>query len=403
MALKTTFTPPYRPVDQEAFLNWCTLNGGFDARFDDLCSLIIQYASTQLKDIEFAKSVAQQLWVVVHSCNDITFDSNAQADAYALMHLADRYQRAWQSSMYLFHRRRWPRLREPFNYLDIGTGPGPSLFALSDVYHQAQAFIHGRQWADDQRNPTFQSDYVEQSKWFRHWLHHFTEFANVKTSAHKWQVPYHYGTFNNFQQIQYDKHYLEPAYNRYGDEILVPRVHRYRFSLIILSNFLTLPEHVTQFANEIRDSVRNLKNTGILMCLGAPAKSDKYKALYNALHDLVHQQGYSNWRYQARCREIPSPDSTLSRKSDDPSAVRLTRYFADLIALLKDAKVWRYVPTEARTYLESHAADSGISWEVRIFRKESRMWTEGEIKAHRLRRKMLKRKAPLPPPLPKKH
>ena len=62
------------------------------------------------------------------------------AEAYAWMHLLDRYTRTWIALEHMVQRGCLPLAIRGVGVLDIGTGPGPSALAITDFYRHLSEY-----------------------------------------------------------------------------------------------------------------------------------------------------------------------------------------------------------------------------------------------------------------------
>ncbi len=153
-------------------------------------------------------------------------------------------------------------------------------------------------------NINFNSDYVERSHRFRNWLHHFTEYVNYKSGKYYWDVPYHHGSFYDFNNIELSK----PIY-RYHQNILnnyLWRTKKLSYDLVIFSNFITTEEVFMNFRDEIHKSVVRIRNRGLFLVVGAAGKN--YPLIYDKITEFIESGNYSNYKFKASCRKIGSID-----------------------------------------------------------------------------------------------
>ena len=229
-------------------------------RFDAIATGLEKSILELLSEDEFARRVAAKFEEVLSRCDEIDYNDDETAVAYCILHFLPRY-RMFQLIYYeLLINNILPIKNNQINTLDIGTGPGPSMYALSDIYSSLQIF--GAVNHEFQHIP----DYVEQSYGFRNFLHHFTEKANAYYSCDDlgWNVPYHHGSFYDFTSIDFN-----PKYKTYWGTC---ETIKFRFNLITSSNFFTTLSQVRNQKNEIKNCVRFLRNSGIFLVVGATAK-----------------------------------------------------------------------------------------------------------------------------------
>jgi len=100
--------------------------------------------------------IGHQLESVLKNCDEISYEEAGTAEAYALLHFLDRYHRFQLVFENLDSLGLMPAKKKeyPVDVLDVGTGPGPSMYALSDFF-------------SSKGESGFNIDYVEKSKQFR--------------------------------------------------------------------------------------------------------------------------------------------------------------------------------------------------------------------------------------------
>lgn len=343
-------------------------------RFLELQFLLENYLGQQFSsDQDGAHAAASQLQNVLQNCDNITYEEPGAAEAYAFLHFLDRYHRFQLTFERLNALKLMPLRGRRIDVLDIGTGPGPSMFALSDFY--VRTLRKGTSRDTDWGQQGFNIDYVERSRSFRGWLHHFTEYVNDHCPTEvPWWVPFHHGKFYDFSGIQFDSAHLETTYNDHGDsrtrEVKVKR----RFDLIVMSNFLTTKGQVQSFSQELQDCARYLRHNGIMIIVGATNRSKKYQEVYDELKQLILDGRYSNRKLIAKMDAVDIGESIMKFSWNDTYGTRLKgmteRLFRQLLASSSS-----YIPAKAKSVLDAtilpeYARD--IEWQIFVFKKSSR-------------------------------
>jgi SAM-dependent methyltransferase len=328
-------------------------------RFLELESLLSEFLVGRLENNpELCKSVAKQLLNVLKHCDQITYEEPGTAEAYVLLHFLDRYHR-FQLIFDSLHKNRLMPLRgDGIRILDVGTGPGPSMFAVSDFY----SITATREPTNTRINKglAFSIDYVERSYQFRSWLHHFTEFVNYNCPTQAlWRVPFHHGTFFDFQNLEFNP---------------IRSVRKHPFDLIVFSNFLTTKEQAAAFSKEIENCARHLRNNGILLVVGAKSSAQKYKEVYEEIDKIIVSGIYSNRKQVARCDRVEIADRVMGYSWHDCYGERLKALTKCVVDILQ-VQAGDSLPTEASDLLRKsiHPEYSrAIEWELLVFRKEAR-------------------------------
>jgi len=140
----------------------------------------------------------------------------------------------------------------------MGTGPASAICSLSDIYRSINLFgkeNHISTFAELK----FDSDYVENSGRFRDWLHHFTEFANVRNRGdshqNQWIFPFHHGSF-------IDAYNSDPRTQRWLKETETS------FDIVTIGNFITEENQVRKLERVFVGLSKVLKSGGMLLVTG---------------------------------------------------------------------------------------------------------------------------------------
>lgn len=361
----------------EAFLNWTDENDLWFARFSDLADLTEAFLlETVLRDRESAEQVAERLWDVLQRCDEMTYEEPGAVGAYAALHLLDRYHRFQIISRALIEASLLPVVySRGIDVLDVGTGPGPALYALSDTYSMLRRF------GTEQGIPALEKldcnlDYSERSEVFRSWLHGFTEFVNHHRPRWPCQIPFHHGTFRDFEDVEFNQRRETWDCDDDGDEYRIPYTVKHRFNVISLSNFFTRADQVAALREQLQDCASYLRNRGILLVAGARGLADKYLEVYNRLSETITSGSYSNWRFRAFCTRVGVKPWVLSYSYKDAFGVRLKQLYVFLLSRLEELGVSDHIPPQARSKLEATVGpgyDRKVTWEIHVFRKHARL------------------------------
>lgn len=350
--------------------NFQTVEG---QRFLELEELLRDFLLQNVNDPVYAKIIAKQLLNVLKHCDQISYDEPGTAEAYALLHFLDRYHR-FQMVFELLHKNGlMPINNRRLDILDVGTGPGPSMFALSDFY--TNVYSDKVNESENSVESTFSIDYVERSQEFRNWLHHFTEFANYHSPTTKpWLVPYHHGTFDDFKNLDFNKKTMVWESDDDGYYKHVQYVTKYRFDLIIFSNFLTSKEQTDEFSKEIENCARYLRHKGILIVVGSGRHTEKYKQVYETLERTILDGCYNNKNVIAKCNKVILPNSVMQYSWNDNYGNRLKGLINSVMEKLQlNAK--EDIPKELAKILNKTIQPGysrSIEWEVLVFQKKAK-------------------------------
>ncbi len=81
-----------------------------------------------------AAAVIEQLRPTLSKCDELDFSSSAQALAYTIWHLTDRYARVISAFDALFSQGHLPLRKTRMSVLEVGAGPAPAIYAAIDYY-----------------------------------------------------------------------------------------------------------------------------------------------------------------------------------------------------------------------------------------------------------------------------
>jgi hypothetical protein len=117
------------------YLAWLGQNQVLAAKFDFLARALLQLFERSIQTAEQAHEVWTAAPAVLHRCNEqSTYEMPGAPLAYAWLHLLDRYGRTWMALERLVSSGYLPIAKFGVRTLDVGTGPGPSAFAVHDFY-----------------------------------------------------------------------------------------------------------------------------------------------------------------------------------------------------------------------------------------------------------------------------
>jgi hypothetical protein len=82
--------------------------------------------------------------LVFANCNEPIYDKPFVAEAYAFVHLLERYQRFWAVLEAVIKAGTLPMRDTGIDVLDVGVGPDPALYATSDFYELLNFYADSR-------------------------------------------------------------------------------------------------------------------------------------------------------------------------------------------------------------------------------------------------------------------
>ncbi|MBP3510055.1 hypothetical protein [Oscillibacter sp.] len=356
------------------FFNYTSMNGHTGKTFSELqfeCFLTLKKhlmdyllcaeSSYSPEPADYWKKIAQMMPNVLSSCDTIDYRDPIMTDSYAICHLLDRYHRFQLMQEFLLNQNLTMRkVHKPTDILDVGTGPAPALFAFSDFYNILNEIAGEKKYACRQ-------DYVEQSSAFRQFLHRFCELPDCA-----YAVPFHLGSFRDFSDIQFDEKYYEPGKGH--------RTRKYRYDMIIFSNFLTSQEGVKKFKKELREVCRAVRNHGLILVVGASAsQSQKYRDTYDAC-DSVILRPFRNRLFVGNWEKILRHKFVYNYA--DAYGSELREFYQLIQQKIEKFNAPEEIPPKTKDFLtgriqntpEKIAEDgwSGVPWDLSIYQKHSR-------------------------------
>jgi hypothetical protein len=364
-------------INGDKFIRWVQENNKLIERFDNILEITTGFLlNGVLNEYDKARKIAERFESVLKDCDTITYDEEGDAEAYIILHFLDRYHRFQMIYMKLIEMKVFP-ISEIVKALDVGTGPAPALFALSDIYTLITEYAR-HEGIKDLSVLKLKTDYVEQSYSFRDWLHHFTEYtySYKEKLGYSYAVPFHHGTFFDFKDIELDKQFDTVTINGLTTYYPKKRIERHRYNLTIFSNFLTTEQTVENFSKELNTIGRYLKNRGIILVVGATSKSPKYQNVYPRLDGLLDKRNFSNYLYSSEVRKIRTSNTSMSYSYLDNYGGKLKLFFKEILSKFRELGVFDEPGSYAENVL-TKVVEPDYSyepnWEIHIYKKFSRL------------------------------
>ena len=354
--------------DIKGYRKWIDSTDFFFHRFCELKQLLVRFINegvvNQRVDIH---KIGSELWTAYNKCDEIDYNDDEIAYAYSAVHFLDRYYRFTRTFLKLIDYKYLPISYREVTILDVGTGPGPALYAVSDVYTSLREF--GKISGDSRLiNLKFSTDYVERSPGFRNWLHHFTEFINVSApSGIQWVVPYHHGTYGDFQHIEFNirRTHWEGS-----------SVEKKRFNMVLFSNFLTQHEQIDLWRDEIRNCFRFLRNKGKLLVVGGKG-NNKYKLIYEKLDDTLLKYDFSNANNIAKCtKKTLKQNAFVFDLAEGKYGAELKNYFREIYTIFEINDAVKNFSPEVYAHFQRYIGDgtgTPKKWSVQVYEKYGRL------------------------------
>ena len=324
---------------------------------------------------------ANEVWKAVPDvlgrCNEpSTYELPGAAWAYAWLHLPDRYIRTWMALERLVNIYCLPMGDFGVRALDVGTGPGPSFFAIHDFYNAMTEFSKKRDRPNWQQ--TAKVACIELSVGINQLRHFLAEILDGQSKSKYGSVFEVSPTIKDFKEFQPTterrKHfeYLRNQTDEYydgelsqwtSDTMFLPdeandkaqTLHRYR--LLTLSNFLTPHNTVEWFEPNLIEILQDAAPGTVLLIIGS--NIEEYSPVYKSVARLAKPAGF---RPRIYGEPIASSQSGIL-----DSVFRTGREIFDHLENLapnKDMKTWK-----VRKYFKGSRPFSPIS-QIWAYRKD---------------------------------
>jgi hypothetical protein len=310
--------------------------------------------------------------LVIAHCDDDIYEDEFVAAAYGWVHLLERYRRVWFALLALFEAGRLPLARAGLEVLDVGTGPAPVLYALTDFHTAVAAFAEEGGIKNLKVQPPRLSC-VEESGAMTHLMHVLSEigrrphgpfWADFRDIADV--LPE--GLRRNRRAFEVDRVMEE---DDIGDERVANRIvsesgyvdrsFRYRFAMF--SNFLTTADSVDRWHEPLVGLAQALYPGGLMVVMGA-AGGSKYEEIYADLAGLMTRAGLD------AVDDLPA----IINSDEDPSGLEEVKDLSNA--------VWRHLTglgvadvsgVEAYPWLwDPQTSARGKRFAIRAFRRPGR-------------------------------
>jgi hypothetical protein len=298
-------------------IDWMHSSGLATRMLADVCTAVETTVNWLVTDEpQRARWVIRQYPRVLKCCDELEFNDPAQALAYLILHLPDRYCRMFQVLEQLLLNGKLPLGRHhPFAAIDIGAGPGPSIFAIRSFYAALAnyAAAHDPDWPV---SPLRVAEIVERSRAMPYVMNRFALALGLMERGNetlgrppgpitpnpcvtelRWSAMPDYANYTDFTTLNAPEEHRrarrEWAAELAQEEDLTPfEAHWYAYNepistpssyaLAVMMNFLTTPDAIPKFDDAIERLMRrSLVPGGTILVLGGIG--GKYREIYPAL------------------------------------------------------------------------------------------------------------------------
>lgn len=290
------------------FLGWIRENAALARKFDACATVLSTFLLSHIKTADDARMVWRGVPRALNHCEpDTMHEDRGVVLAYAWLHFLERYARAWQALEHLVEEYRLPMGSQGVRALDVGSGLGPTAFAIHDFYSAMLEF------SDGTNHPAWRQPIdvtcIEKGVGFNGVRHNLAEMMSIEA-----QIPSvlsicdnlpDYKKFRPQEQRKRLENNLRSEEDEYFDETLgtwisdpiytleeantvSQSLHRYR--LFSFSNFLTSQDSVEEFNSTLIETFRDARSGSVLLVLGGTGR--KYKKIYEHFRQLALVAGF---------------------------------------------------------------------------------------------------------------
>ncbi len=219
-----------------------------------------------------------------------TFHTALAIQAYTYAHLLERYRRIWDVLLILLKAKVLPMSDDGIDVLDIGTGPAPALYAVSDFYSALRDFATKKGYAFlDTPSPRLHC--IESSPYMWQFFHIFSELSGRPGPFQP--------TFEKFEGVDFAESRAYEKWARIETEIREQDTSEeyarwfvnqmfspgYLYNLVIFSYFLTTEDNVVGREKELLSVFSSLRPGGVVVIVGGT--SDEFPTIHNFVHELA--------------------------------------------------------------------------------------------------------------------
>jgi hypothetical protein len=359
-------------------LAWLAENRVLTTKFDALATALWSLLQARITTPDDAREVWIATPAVLSCCNEqSTYQMAGAPVAYAWLHLLDRYARTWAALEKLVAYNCLPLAKFGVRTLDVGTGPGPSAFAIHDFYAALTQF--GSHTGIEELKQPPQIACVEFDQGTNSLRHHLAELVSGQSGNESrgllslgFAKPDFSTLFPRQERISLEHHLRWKEEEYYDEETkswegsliysadeanhIAQSLHRYR--LIVFSNFLTTVGTVANFEANLADILDDAQAGSVVMVLGGRGRP--YPTIYERVDHLAKTAGF---QLTMKEEEVSSADTDVAERVFTEGA----KVYALLQALAPDASEHTEV---VRNHFTLQRQDAPVSqlWAYRKYR-----------------------------------
>lgn len=388
-----------KPTWKRLCIKWWTVNGHTKAYSNGKLECVARLAEDlkkylidrivgggeyQLPTVEVDEFV-ESLPKVLGACNAEIYDLPGASDAYAFVHLIDRYRRTWEVLERLLKNGALPFHLKEVRILDVGAGPCASSWAMQDFYSLVQSIARESNqvelmWLWEPKLTVHTVERSSAMQIFGHWFSEssrrpgpfraeFEDFSGISPNSERNSIrqsmvrelvdEWDY----SHREAIFQVHALEPVWRNHG-----------RYHLILFSNFLTQSELTSNWGAEIRELFTNLYAGGIACVIGGTGVP--YPEIYSRVDDFAKTAGL------VRIKALPE---CLPNNYQDPSSEKIKNLYTYVVGSLlvpKQVERVKELLSSAKDIWDSASKLTGPKhFGVRAYRTPNRKDTRTKAKS----------------------
>ena len=258
-------------------------------------------------DANASRQFVDRLPDVLGRCDEDIYDAPFAAEAYAFVHLVDRYRRFWDVLEELARAGNLPVRDSPLDVLDIGTGPASALYAVNDFFEELRAYSGRTRDCQRLKTPPPRLRSIEASEGMVRLVHRLSEITSRPGPFQPDRA--NFDGFNPPEiRAAHHRRIQEELVNDWDYSEQAVRIQASleqedwqgdaRYHICVLSNFLTSQTQVQRLASELTHVFGALKPRGIVIVVGGSGAD--YPMVYESLDKVAKK---SNVR---RVNEMPA-------------------------------------------------------------------------------------------------
>jgi len=356
--------------ERDCLLKWIEAKAPL-GHLEKITQCLQSFLIERIKDAQSARLFWEAIPLVRFACNvNQVYEQPYAVEAYAYVHLLDRYWRTWQVLLELTRKAVLPLGKEGVRILDVGTGPAPTPYAIQDYYSLL------REYGCDKRLPELEHqevsfNIVESSPSMARFMHLFSEYckrpgpfgANIIDFKHVNPRKARQGLLWNLR----NKEFYDPESGEYYLEyfpeeanFIAQRYQRYR--MMIFSNFFTTEGTVEEFRESLGALLSDARPGTVALIIGAQGRH--YSKIYRQLTTISERNGFR------QIFEIPEILRPGPRTKQVQSLIKKFQF--EVFSHLEKVS-GKSLPRELRS-VNYRYAKFAIQWEIQI--PESIKWPD---------------------------